>query len=91
VDRLGGYREVLDATRAVLGLPYDAPLRVRRHPPRHRLLARLRGGGPDDPAQRDLAVVVATALTDPAALPRLIDELTRTPGMLTMPWIPRLR
>lgn len=91
VDRLGGYREVLDATRAVLGLPYDAPLRVRRHPPRHRLLARLRGGRPDDPAQRDVAVAVTTALTDPAALPALIDALTRTPGMLTMPWIPRLR
>jgi len=90
IDRLGGYREVLEVTRTALGLPSDAPLRVRRHPPRRRLLARLRGGGPDDPAQRDLAAAVTTALTDPTALPRLIDELTCAPGMLAMPWIPRL-
>jgi protease-4 len=91
VDRLGGYHEVLELTRAALGLPPDAPLRVRRHPPRRHLLARLRGGGPDDPAQRDLATAVTTALTDPTAFPRLIDELTPLPGMLTMPWVPRLR
>lgn len=91
VDRLGGYREVLETTRVALGLPPDAPLQVRRHPPRRRLLAQLRGGGPDDPAHRDLAVAVTTALTDPTALHRLIDELSRAPGMLTMPWVPRLR
>ena len=91
VDRLGGYREVLEFTRGALGLPPDAPVRVRRHPPRRHLLARLRGGGPDDPAQRDLAAAVTTALADPTALPRLIDELTPVPGALTMPWVPRLR
>jgi protease-4 len=91
VDRLGGYREVLDATRTALGLPPDAPLRVRRRPPRRHVLARLRGGGPDDPAQRDLAAAVTATLTDPTALPRLIDQFTRAPGMLTMPWVPRLR
>ena len=90
VDRLGGYREVLDVTRAALGLPADAPLRIRRHPARRMLLDRLRGGGPDDPAQRDLAAALATAVAEPTAVPRLIDELTRAPGMLTMPWIPRL-
>jgi len=92
VDRLGGYREVLDVTRAALDLPADAPLRIRRHPPRRTLLARLRGGGPDDPAQRDLggAVAMAIAVAESTAVPLLIDELTRAPGMLTMPWVPRL-
>jgi protease-4 len=90
VDRLGGYREVLDATRAALGLPADAPLRIRRHPAPRTPLARLRGGGPDDPAHRDLATALAAVVAEPTAVPRLIDELTRAPGMLTMPWIPRL-
>jgi protease-4 len=91
VDRLGGYQEALDVTRTALDLPPTAPLRVRRHPRPRSALARLRGDGPPDPAREDIAAILAALPTDPGAWSDVIADLSRTPGMLSMPWIPRLR
>ena len=91
VDRLGGRDEVLAAVRDALGLPPDAPLRVHRHPPARGLLARLRDGGPADPAQRDVLAPLAAAAGEPHALTALLDELSTARGTLSMPWVPRLR
>lgn len=45
VDRLGGYPAALAEVRDLLGLPADAPLRLRTYPRPASLLARLSGGG----------------------------------------------
>ena len=91
VDVLGGHREVLDAVRGGLGLEPDAPLRLRR-PAGRSVLARLRGQGPRDPAQHDVALLLAAAVpAELASWLRVLDRTLHPPGALTMPWVPRLR
>lgn len=89
VDRLGGYHTALQATRGVLGLPDDAPLRVHRYPPRPTLMARIRGAGPADPAERDVLAARRSLPPDLAAWIDLAQAAIRPQGALAMPWVPR--
>ncbi len=90
VDRLGGYHDALRATRDVLGLPDDAPLRVHRYPPRPTPLARLRRTAPADPAERDILAARIPQPDDLAGWLDIAQAAIRPPGNLVMPWVPRI-
>jgi protease-4 len=105
VDQLGGYTAALDAVREQLALPADAPLRVRPYPPPPSFADRLRGTGPDDPAEQEVAAALAamrgdaSALTtalaamrgDASAPTTALARLAQPAGALAMPFVPRLR
>lgn len=91
IDTVGGYAEALAAVRDVLGEPADAAVRIHRYPPRPSLLERVRGDGGHDPARRDVAAALGALPTDPAEVLDMVRRSLGVPGMLTMPWIPRLR
>jgi protease-4 len=91
VDVLGGYTAALDAVRDLLGLPTEAPLRVRPYPPQPSFAERLRGTGPDDPAEREVAALLAAVRGDPGALTSALRRLAQPAGVLAMPFVPRLR
>ncbi len=89
VDQLGGYHDALQATRGLLALSDDAPLRVHRYPPSPSPLDRLRGAGHTDPAEQDVAAALASVPTDLAGWIDAARAAARAPGALTMPWVPR--
>jgi protease-4 len=91
VDGLGGYQESLKATRDLLGLPADAPLRVHRYPPPRSPLARLRGASPADPAEQDVLAAIMAVPTDLDGWLQMARTAARPRGALLMPWVPRMR
>jgi protease-4 len=91
VDHLGGVGAVLAAVRRALGAPAGAPLRVRRHPPPPSLVDRLRGRTHRDPAQEEIAALLAALPVDPAAVVDAVRAAGAVHGALSMPWVPRLR
>lgn len=91
VDTLGGYREALDAARTALQIERGAPLRVHRYPPRPSVLARMRGQGHPDPATEDVMAALATLPADPAAWLDIARRAAQPAGVLSLPWVPRLR
>jgi hypothetical protein len=82
---------VLAAVRRALGAPAGAPLRVRRHPPPPSLVDRLRGRTHRDPAQEEIAALLAALPVDPAAVVDAVRAAGAVHGALSMPWVPRLR
>lgn len=91
VDHLGGFDAALGAVRAALDLASDAPLRVHRHPPTPSLADRVRGRTHSDPAQEEVAALLASVPLDPAAVVDTLRGVTPAHGTLSMPWVPRLR
>ena len=91
VDRLGGFTDVLAAVRTAVGVGSDVPLRVHRHPPSPSLADRLRGRTHTDPAQEEVAALLAAAPLDAAGLLDALRGASPVRGTLSMPWIPRLR
>lgn len=91
VDALGGHAVAQDAVRSLLGLPTDAPLRLRPYPPPPSLTDRVRGRDLEDPAEQQVAAAVAALRGDPGALLDVIGRMAGPAGMLTMPFVPRLR
>ena len=91
VDRLGGYPEVLAAVRAALKLRDDASLRVHRYPPPPPLTARLRGKEQPDPAEEQVAALLALSSADPSQIIDVLARAVAPAGALTAPFLPRLR
>ena len=91
VDDLGGLPAAQAAIRTTLGLAGDAPLRLHPYPPPQSLADRVRGRDVLDPAEQDVAAVMAALSGDPGALLDLLQRVARPPGMLAMPFVPRLR
>jgi protease-4 len=91
VDHLGGFTEALAAVRTAMGVGSDTPLRVHRHPPPPSLAARMRGRTHTDPAQEEVAALLATTPLDAAVLVEALRAAAPVRGTLSMPWVPRLR